>query len=118
MYGLSVAFDPDMFVGRAIESVSFSINTISIAFADGLRLTSFTWVAYHPAHGETMCRDDVPVTSSSLMRLAECRVSSAARTARGGLDLSFETGGFLSVDDDEPAYECFSIVTPDGELFV
>ena len=76
------------------------------------------WVEYRPGLEAEVLRDVLPVAKSFLMCLVGNRVSAAKRTERGGLTLAFENGGFVSVDDDSPQYECFSIATPDGEIFV
>lgn len=118
MYGLTARFDASMFVGLRIESVTFAENAIHVSLGKGFAITSTTWIRYRANASGEPHRDELPVSESSLPALIGVSVSGGERTAHGGLVLSLESGGEIAVDDDSDRYECFSITTPDGEIFV
>jgi hypothetical protein len=109
MYGLPADYDASFFVGRELEGVFFSVNTIHFHFADAVSITltgSFVHRRTIDDPGETQT---VPVASSSLMTLTGKQVREARATPDGTLTLTFDDGQVLVCLDESGPYESYEI---------
>ena len=119
MHGLPVGFDPKVFVGREIDSVTFVENAIHISLGADAGITAQCSVGYQLGNGEQMQVDVVPPTAPSrLMGLVGRRVASASASSAGELVLSLTPEGLLRVADESDAYESYTLLTPSGEIYV
>ena len=120
MYGLPKDFDGSMFIGRTVELVSFSANTIHISFDDHLSITITSSFEHRLGTEEPTqdCVQRVPVEESRLMQLAERSVESVEANTDGTLTLHFNGGHLFRCFDDLPNYECYTITHGKKEIYV
>ena len=118
MYGLPEDFDGEVFAGRELIQVSFSKNTVSFWFGDDLSVTLESTFIHKRAADKAECRQEIPVTESSVMSLIGKEVSSVKKDGDGTLILHFENGDSLAFLDDAKQYESYSIRTADKEIVV
>jgi len=118
MYGLPEDFDSGTFVGFELETLTFSSNTIHLAFAGQHSITVLGHLRYQLEPGADFRDDILPVTASGLPALLGRSVERAEVRRPGDLLLHFEGGGTLVVQDDDEHYESYSVETPTGEIFV
>lgn len=96
MKGLPKTFDSSVFMGKTIDQVSFTINTVSLNFDAGLILTVVGAFEHGPILGGSGHEvSEPPVSESRLMQLAGHRVTGAKVEDDGGLSLVFEDGQSL-----------------------
>ena len=119
MYGLPSGFDASRFVGRSLEQISFSANTIHLSFDEAVCITIESSFAHstreHVSHAERM---SVPVSESRLMQLLGESIEFAEGAADGTLILRFTNGQALACFDDTPMYEAYRIRFGDEEIVV
>lgn len=119
MYGLPEDFDPTGFVGRSVEIVSFTANTVHLAFDGDYSLTvesSFE----HRSKGcsNQPARFEVPVRDSGLMSLIGRPVVSAEVDKPGTLCLQFDDGQMFRCFDDSEEYESYKVNCGGTEIIV
>lgn len=118
MYGLPEDFDVSIFVGRELVQVSFTTNTVHLAFGGDVAITTETSFVLRLSGWTEEARQELPVESSNLMALIGHRVRLANAATDGTLTLHFEGGGILTFVDDSKEYESYHIHTPDREIVV
>ena len=119
MYGLPKDFDPAGFVGRIIELVSFTANTVHLGFNGGYSLTVESSFEHRPEQrGTGPVRFDVPLEDSGLMRLIGRSVLAAEVERPGTLFLRFDDGQTLRCFDDSTEYESYKINCNGVEIIV
>lgn len=118
MHGLPATFDATVFVGSTLDSVTFAVNVIHLAFDSGLSISVNARVCYRAEVAQVTLVDELPVRESRLMLLIGKAVSGAACDTNGFLTLELEDGGLIQVTDELSNFESYSITTPDGEIFV
>ena len=119
MHGLPDDFDPEVFVGREIESVTFGANAIYISLGTDAGINAEFSVRYQLDTAEEAQVDVIPPAAPSrLMGLVGRTVFSATASANGDLVLSLTPDGFLRVADESEAYESYSLLTPSGRIIV
>lgn len=117
MYGLPSDFDSGFFVGRSIESITFSVNTVHVAFDESVSISLQSAFEYRVDSSPTI-RQQVPVTESKLMQLVGCVVSRSESQSDGTLTLFFDGQRLLRCLDDTPQYESYRIGNGDKEIYV
>lgn len=118
MHGLPASFDPGVFVGRTVESVCYSENSIHIGFDGRSSVTIEGSYSFDPTGDLGLERSSVPVEVSNLMKLTGKRVE-VARTEFGrDLVLTFTEGPVLVCHDDSSAYECYHVMVDGSEFHV
>jgi hypothetical protein len=119
MYGLPKGFDAGFLVGRTLETVLFSENTVSFTFGDRVSVT-VTSALQHQLSSESDQPNvqSVPLSESKLMQLPGHCVTQAKGEEEGTLVLVFDNGHVLKVFDNDPHYECYSINDGEHEIFV
>ena len=80
MYGLPLDFDPSIFIGRELQQVSFTANTVQLAFDDDIAITLESSFIFQLDKAEEAVRQAPPVQISTLMSLVG-RAVGAARAA-------------------------------------
>ncbi len=119
MYGLPNNFDPQIFVGRQLETVTYAVNVIVLAFADGLTVSVSGSLPYRVAGdagvGEV---DRPPVLRTGLVVLVGRTVLAFDLKSPRELSLRFKGGGSITLLDDADTYECYLISTGDREIIV
>ena len=109
MYGLPPDFDASVFIGRELEQVSFSANTVHLTFDDDIAITLETSFLFQVDKTKTAVKQKPPVQSSSIMSLVGRRVCSARSTSEGTLTLQFTGDGTFTCVDDSEEYESYHI---------
>lgn len=118
MHGLPPDFDASIFVGRELEQVSFSANTVHLTFDDDISITLESSFLFQTDKMKTAVKQEPPVQSSSVMSLVGRRVCSARSTSDGTLTLQFTGDGTLTCVDDSEEYESYHIWLCGKEIVV
>ncbi len=119
MHKLPRDFDGAFLVGRTLESVLFSENTVSFGFGDRVSVTVFSSFQHQcPTEADRPNVQSVPPSESRLMQLLGHTVTQASGDDAGTLTIVFDSGHVLKVFDDDPYYECYSINDGQREIFV
>jgi hypothetical protein len=119
VYGLPEDFDASGFQGRSVELVSFSANTIHIAFDGSYSVTiESTFEHSSGQQGDRPMHSVVPVKESRLMLLVGRSVVTATIERPGTLVLRFDDGQTLWCLDDSQEYESYRISCKDREIIV
>jgi hypothetical protein len=117
MYGLPPDFDPSAFVGKTLDQVAFSANTVHLTFDDNSSITLLSSFAYKHA-GELLEEGVVPVSESRLMQLVAKIVTGGEVLDRGTLVLHFEEKRSLYCFEDATAYESYWITLGRAERVI
>lgn len=119
MYGLPADLDLSLFVGRVLESILFSENSVQFDLGPDIMITlesSYSLVIKVPrSHSE---QSVVPPFMTALPSLVGKCIKSAKAMTNGGLRLEFETGATLDLCDDSDKYESFRIRVASREFIV
>jgi hypothetical protein len=127
MYGLPKDFDVSVFVGKVLDSVSFSANTVSFAFGDAdayappprLSITvQFSLQHQLPSESDQSNRQSVPLSESKLMQLPGHSVVRANIEDDGTLVVAFDNEHVLTVFHDQSIYDSYEIDWGDRETIV
>ena len=119
MYKLPSGFDGAFFVGRTLESLTFSENTVHFAFDQQVCVTVTSSLQHClPSDAEQAVVQHVPLAESRLMQLLGRSVAQAKGDEDGTLTLLFDGGHVLKVFDDQTGYESYSINDGKREIFV
>lgn len=119
MYGLPAGFDASRFVGRTLEQVSFTANTVNLIFDQNVSLTlesNYEHILLDERHSSAIA--NIPVAESQLMQLLGEPIRMASASADGTLILSFANGHSLKCYDDSSEYESYKISFGDEEIVV
>ena len=117
MYKLPLSFDAEVFTGRVVNQVFFTVNTVSVSFEGDLGITLMSSFGYD-APGGALVKESPPVRHSDVMSLAGQTVTACEAFPDGTLALTFGNGWHLWCYDDSTAYESYSIVIGPTEIFV
>ena len=118
MYGLPRDFDFSIFVGRSVELVSFTVNTVNLSFDEDLSITIGSSYEYQVDTRSPGEKRAIPVQESTLMQLLGKTIEAAEACGRGTLVLHFEGGQIFKCFDDEPQYEAYTITNRGRETIV
>ena len=118
MYGLPDDFDPNIFVERQLESVTYGVNVIVLAFANRLTVSISGSLPYSVDEHAEVRVDRPPVLSTVFVSLVGRIVRSFDLKSPRELILKFEGGGSVTLLDDEEMYECYLINTGEREIVV
>ena len=118
MYGLPPDFDPSIFIGRELLQVSFTANTVHLAFDADIAITLESAFEFHLDKRTEVVKQSPPVQVSSLMSLIGCQVCSASSDSDGTLILEFAGGGTFTCIDDSKQYESYHILIHGKEIVI
>ena len=116
MHGLPATFDPGVFVGRRLDQVSFTENTVHFQFDGGISITVLS--SFLVKLGDKRVEERVPVRSSEVMRLVGKVVRLADARPDGMLKVTFDGGEMLTFIDDSAQYESYQLRIGDREIYV
>jgi hypothetical protein len=118
MYGLPTDFDPQVFVGRQLDRITFAVNVIVLAFSDQLTVSVLGSLPYRVAATIEPSVDRPPVSCTSLVSIAGRSVVAFDLKSRRELVLELEGGASITLIDDSDSYECFLIYNGAREIIV
>lgn len=119
MYGLPEDFDGSFFVGRVLEYVTFSANSVALVFDSAVCLTIESSFEYQPSGKNVQVeRQCVPADSSTVMQLIGRSVEAVEFERAGTLTLHFVGGQVFRCFDDQAHYESYRIAHGNDETFV
>jgi hypothetical protein len=118
MYGLPADFDASVFVGRELEQITFTTNTIGLVFKGDIVVTVESSLVFRAGESAEPIKESPPVESSGLMALLGRQVLLADTGADGSLTFHLSGGGTLALLDDSREYESYHILTPEREIVV
>jgi hypothetical protein len=117
MYGLPKGFNTTKFIGRTLDEVSFTLNTICFSFDENIGITVESSLEHCDRDGQVY-RVAPPVSDSRLMRLVGGLVESADAATDGTLILRFNDGQTLTCFDESADYECYHIWFGNNQVVV
>jgi hypothetical protein len=118
MYGFPKDFDPLIFVGRELETITYAVNVIVLVFADRLTVSASGSLSYRIANDAETGVDRPPVIRTSFVSLVGRTVLAAELKSTRELVLEFDGGGSVTLLDDAGIYECYLISIGDREIIV
>jgi len=118
MYGLPVGFDASVFVGRKLDQLSFSENTLHLIFDSEISITVLSSISFQKGGASAEQRFEVPIGSTDLMMLLGRVVQRASAERSGRLILEFDGAYALTFEDDSDAYESYHIQIGDKRTIV
>jgi hypothetical protein len=120
MYGLPTNFDASFFIGRTVQSVSYSVNTITVIFDKQIVLTIESSYEYESLQSPDTPKEvgTVPVFESRLMEIAGLTVVGANGEHNGTLSIEFSGNRFLRCFDDSKQFESYRIMVGPREIVV
>ncbi len=118
MYGLPDDFDPDVFLGRRLESVTFAVNVVVLGFSDQLTVSISGTVVYQESPDSGERREQPPAVQTSLIAAVGRAVETTELKSPRELVLWLEKGFRLVLLDDSDMYECYLISLGDREIVV
>lgn len=118
MYGLPADFAAAIFIGKELEQVAFTVNTVHLAFAGDIAITLESSFTFQTDAAAALVEQEPPVRTSALMALVGQTVSAAKASRSGTLRLDFAGGGALICRDDSSQYESYRIRIGDEEIVV
>jgi len=116
VYGLPDDFDGSVFVGLELVEISFTANTVHLAFDADVSITIGSRFILHV--GGTREEHDVPVKTSSLTALIGRSVRLVDANPDGTLRLQFDGGDALTCVDDSKVYESYQIHFAGREIII
>ena len=117
MYGLPDDFDPGVFVGRRLESITFAENVIVLTFSEAVTVSIAGTVLYQEA-ADTPQRRERPLTTHTGLVGAGGAVESTELKSPRELILRLEKGFLVTLVDDSDEYESYLIALSDREIVV
>ena len=120
MYELPDDFDPTVFVGRTLERLSFTLNTLDLAF-DGdvsIRVLGEVWHCGGDDRGQWYDGATLPVRVSRLMDLLGVAVIGGEIEDRSTLVLRFANGQTVRCVEDGDHYESYHLSIGEREIIV
>lgn len=110
MYGFPSDFDPQVFVGRQLESVAYATGVIVLSFDGGVVVSASAPISFRlPDEGVDTVDEPYGSSSGRLVHLASARVESAELPTQQELLLRFRGGGTLKLVDADEHYESFLV---------
>lgn len=116
---IAAAFDASRLVGRVLQLVSFSENTVHLSFSDDTSITiegSYTHSMRGGLEQDEAARP--PLQQSRLMQLVGQPIEHARPSGGGALRLDFANGQTLTCQDDSSQYEAYRIKIGSEEIVV
>jgi hypothetical protein len=118
MYGLPVNFDMSVFVGKKLDLICYSANTINLSFENKTSITIMNSFMHQTSSDEMSQKQSIPLRTSDLVCLSGTAVDSAKGGQDGSLVLYFENGHILTIFDDSREYESYVIRIGNKEIIV
>lgn len=121
MYGLPKDFNAAPLVGRTLEMICFTENSINFHFDKKLKnlmIQVENCLTYQNRPEQASEIIDVPALQSNLMQLLGHSTTKAFGDDKGTLTLEFEDGQILQFLDDKPMYESYHIIEGDHRIAV
>ena len=111
VYDFPEDLDASDLVGREVALVSFTANTVVVAFDEGYAITLLGRYTHH--RDEVASEHvEVPPQQSQLMRLVGSTIAAAIVEDDSTLVLRFSNGDKLGCLGDTKQYECYWLQTP------
>jgi hypothetical protein len=117
MNGIPHDFDPAVFVGHKLISVTFAENLINLTFDQAVMVTVLSSISYRDAKTGEQGTDQPPVSRTSLVSLLGQDVAASRVESKQQLVIELDDGE-LVLRDDSQRYESFIIRVHDREIVV
>jgi hypothetical protein len=118
MYGLPDDFDPSVFVGRRLESITFAENVIVLTFSESVTVSISGTVLYQEAAGVPQRRERPLTTHTSFVGAVGRAVEATDLKSPRELILRLGGGFLIKLVDDSDEYESYIISFGDREIIV
>lgn len=118
MYRLPNDFDFSVFVGKTLEMVCVTANTICLHFGADVSITIEAEYSVSGAAEQRPRKAVVPEFDPVVLSLIEHSVTVASGTPEGTLILEFDMGAILRCYDPTELYEAYSIRMGDRTVIV
>jgi hypothetical protein len=120
MHQLPADFDPSIFLGKTLELVSFSANTVHFAFADGPAITAMGSFQHTRPDETTPTAFEIgrEPKDTAVPSLAGRAVASAAVEHGHTLRLVFDDASTLWISGGTEEYEDYTLSLSEREIVV
>lgn len=118
MHGFPSDFDPNVFVGLRLSSVTYAENVIGLEFDPDALISVLGSVTYGASDKEDPVTDSPPVDRTELVKLLGRSVTAGSLQSKRELRLQLDGGGFITLLDDSEQYESFVIRISGTEIYV
>lgn len=118
MHGLPSTFNASALVGKELEEICFTVNTIVFSFSGDVLITVMGSFIHRDKLSTTANKQSIPVSSSALMCLVGKSIKLAEAREEGTLTLHFGNGHTLILLDDSREYESYIVRIGDKETVV
>lgn len=117
MYSWPNDFEVNVFVGRTIQVVTFTLNTANIVFDPPCSITVLSGFVLRMTD-TALEESTIPVGKTQLPQLIGFEVQSAKLLNQRDLCLTFNNGSQLSIDGASTDYECYSVKLGEREVII
>lgn len=121
MFGFPKDFDAGRLVGRRLESVTFSENTVHLHFSDACTITADQGVTVRIVRSDSASepRDEiVPIRESILMSSMGSTIVRTEILGGANLALHLSDGSRITIFEYSDIYECYHIQIGDREWHI
>ena len=117
MHGLDTTIDLSFLTGREVLQVAIGIHDVQFAFDRDVRISITGSFRYVSREGSSEWQPGAPQAAAPALRLLGATVEQVYGQKDGTLELTFSTGGRLTVLDNSKEFESYTISRP-GETIV
>jgi hypothetical protein len=118
MHGLPSDFDGLSFVNQILDEITFTVNTVHLAFSPNFLLTILSTYSYRLTADDARHTEHLPVTATAVLGLIGRQVINISVAENKNLIFEFEGNGEFICIDDSDQYESYTIKVGDREIFV
>jgi hypothetical protein len=118
MHGLPSDFNGLSFVNQILDEITFTVNTVHLAFGRNLLLTILSTYSYRLTADGVRHTEHLPVTATDVLGLIGRQVINVSVAESKDLIFDFEGNGEFICIDDSGQYESYTIKVGDREIFV
>lgn len=119
MYKLPKDFDASFFVGKSLDFLTFSQNSVAMVFSESVCITVESSLQHKTG---TEATDEpiqhLPLHDSQLTQLLGRSVTQAFGQEDGTLTIIFDNGHVLNIFDDQESYESYSIMDGKRTIYI
>lgn len=118
MYDIPDSFDPQVFVGRALESITFAVNVVTFVFETSAVLSLQFGYSFRFGEGQASSSETVPVAATRVLDLIGLRVETCRIFRKRELVIGFSGGAQLRCLESPAPFESYIIQVGGDEWIV
>ena len=119
MYGILPDADLVFLRGKTISQIAIGQYDVQFGYGDGA-ISVWSRFAYYDSRTriETVWSEGNPEAASPALRLVTATINGVKWSTNGTLELTFSNGDRLTIFDDDPQHEAYSISNGQNPLIV